>query len=149
MPPSREWIRRYMDMAHLVASWSKDPSTKMGAVIVRPNKTVASVGFNGFPRGIDDSEHRLNNREEKYPRIVHAELNAILNCMERPEGYDMFVTPFTPCSACAAAIIQSGIAAVYTIAQTPDRWKDSFVLGAQMLQEAKVQYVVLDWYIQP
>ena len=60
-----KWDERFIELARLVAAWSKDPSTKVGAVIVRPDRTVASVGFNGFARGVDDTEERLNDRALK------------------------------------------------------------------------------------
>ena len=72
-----KWDIRYQQMAKLVASWSKDPSTRTGAVIVTPQKTVVSVGFNGFPRGVAD-DSRLYDRPIKYQIIVHCEMNAVL-----------------------------------------------------------------------
>src|SRR5260370_42252317 len=75
---SIKWDLRYLDMARLGSTWSKDPSTQTGAVIVRPNGTVAGVGFNGFPKGMSDDPALYANREEKYSRIVHCEVNALL-----------------------------------------------------------------------
>ena len=66
-----KWDFRFLDMAKLVASWSKDPSTQTGAVIVAPRKNIIGVGFNGFPRGMYDSPERLNDRPEKYSRTIH------------------------------------------------------------------------------
>lgn len=113
-----KWHWRFIDLARHVAQWSKDPSTKCGAVIVRPNRTVASIGYNGFPRGADDTDCLYLNRDRKYLRVVHAEVNAILNCQERPEGYAIYIWPpeWGPCcSHCAAAIINAGITTVVSV----------------------------------
>ena len=75
------WHQRYIDLAKTTASWSKDPSRKIGAVIIGENNQIVSLGYNGFPRGIEDTEERLNDRETKYKYIVHAEMNAIYNAI--------------------------------------------------------------------
>lgn len=140
-----KWSTRFLEMAELVASWSKDPSTKCGAVIVRPDKTVASVGFNGFPKGCSDYEELYNNRELKYPRTVHAEVNAILHARESLEGYWIFTAPagYGPsCANCSAAIIQSGIKCVvhrFDDSEFAARWKESAETGLQMYKEAGVR----------
>jgi len=67
-----KWDRRFLEMAGLVASWSKDPSTQVGAVIVRPNKTIVSVGYNGFPRAVRDDQSLYQDRPTKLMRTVHA-----------------------------------------------------------------------------
>ena len=77
-----KWDGRFVELASHIAKWSKDPSTKCGAVIVRSDKTIASVGYNGFPRGLDDSGKLYDNRSVKYDRVIHAEMNAILNASE-------------------------------------------------------------------
>lgn len=147
------WDLRFLSLAKFVSGWSRDPSTKVGAVIVRPNKTVASLGFNGFPRGVVDSEERLHDKNQKYPRIVHAELNAILNCPERPAGYILYCT-MAPCSnPCAASIIQSGIREVVTLLPPPNpteedlerikRWEDSIAISREMFKEAGVDFFAL------
>jgi len=86
-----KWIGRFVTMAAQVAEWSKDPSSQVGAVIVRPDKTIASVGFNGLPRGVNDDPARLGDRETKLLYTVHAELNAILAAKEPLTGYSIFV----------------------------------------------------------
>ena len=68
-----KWQRRFFDLARLVATWSKDPSSQVGAVIVDDKKRIVSVGFNGLPMGVEDTDERLNVRELKYELIVHAE----------------------------------------------------------------------------
>lgn len=136
-----KWQARFSDLAKEVASWSKDPSSQVGAVIVRPDRSVASVGFNGFPRGVEDSQDVIADRNAKLLRTIHAELNAILAAKEPLFGYSIFVWPFQPCAQCAAAIIQSGIKEVYCpyndhLAQ--ERWGESFKAALQMFDEAGV-----------
>ena len=80
-----DWDKRFLELASVVGSWSKDPSTKVGAVIVNENKQIVSMGYNGFPRGVRD-DYRLENRETKYNLIVHAEANAIIHAKESLEG---------------------------------------------------------------
>lgn len=136
-----DWDSRGLSLARLVASWSKDPSTKVGAAIFRPDKTVASIGFNGFPRGVAD-DSRLHDRPTKYEIIVHAEINAILNCRERPVGYTLYTT-FFPCSRCAASIIQSGISRVCSPVPNDLRWEASNALATTLLTEAGVSICLI------
>lgn len=134
---SEKWDDRFLALAKEVASWSKDPSTKVGAVIVRPDKTIASVGYNGFPRGTDDT---YESREDKLLRTVHAELNAILSSREPLHGYTIYVTPLCPCSNCAAAIIQSGITkVVYEAGSFRQEWADSFLATGKMFNQAGIK----------
>lgn len=139
------WDARFLRLAEHIAGWSKDPSTKVGAAIVRPDKTIASVGFNGFPRGVSD-DTRLDDREFKLGIVVHAELNALLHAREPLAGCTLYVWPCQPCSGCAAAIIQAGITRVVApIADvaTAERWRESFERSALILSEAKVQLDLL------
>lgn len=135
-----KWDTRFLALAALVASWSKDPSTKVGAVITRPDNTLASVGYNGFPRGVDDSPARYADREIKYPCTVHAERNAILHAREPLQGYSLYVHPLMPCATCAGEIIQAGITHVITVSEypSPAHWADSFDITQQMFTEAGV-----------
>ena len=137
---SEKWDRRFLDLANFIAGWSKDPSTKVGAVIVRPDRTVASMGYNGFPRGVLDHEERYADREQKYAMVVHAENNALLNSRESLEGYTLYVTPLPPCTQCAAAIIQRGIARVVVDQKkdVPENWMKQFEISNTMFQEAGV-----------
>lgn len=107
-PETERWDLFYLGMADYVAKASKDPSTKVGAVIVRPDKTVASLGFNGFPRMMSDHPNLYADRDTKYSRIIHAEVNAILHSREQLSGYTLYCT-HSPCDRCAVQIIQSGI----------------------------------------
>lgn len=112
-----KWQRRFINRAKDYASWSKDPSTHIGAVAVEPiSKREISGGYNGFPRGIADTKSRLETREIKYKFVVHAEANCIYNATRAGislEGAHLFVYGLPICSECAKAIIQVGIAAVY------------------------------------
>lgn len=138
------WDYRFIALSNVIASWSKDPSTKTGAVIVRPDKTIASVGFNGFPKGCWDAGKLYENRDVKYARIVHAEMNAILLAKEPLAGYTMYTswTGWGPsCDRCSAHIIQSGITRVVhrRDPSMEDRWKDSIQMGLDMYKEAGVE----------
>ena len=105
----QKWDKRFLELAKFIAQWSKDPSTKTGAVIVRPDRTIASVGYNGFPRKCYDSEELYADRETKYSRIIHCEVNAVLNSKESVRGYTLYTWPFMSCDRCAAQMIQAGI----------------------------------------
>lgn len=133
-----KWDKRFIELADHVASWSRDPRTKVGAVIVRPDKTVASLGFNGFPRGVDDKEERYNDRPTKHNFVVHAEANAILTAGERLFGHTLYVSPLFPCQECAKMIIQSGITRVVTRSPEGSSWANSFEISKIMFEEAGV-----------
>jgi dCMP deaminase len=145
MPPmiTNTWDIRFLELAKLVASWSKDPSTKCGAVIVNPDKTIISVGYNGFARGMDDDERFYNDRELKYPRTIHAEMNAILNANSSVKGCYLYVWPFFTCDRCAVHVIQAGIKSViYPLHPTDkwERWKEAFARAQYFYDEANVLY---------
>lgn len=139
------WDERFLELAGLVASWSKDPSTKCGAVIVRPDKTVASVGYNGFPKGCDDDPLIYADRPLKYARVIHAEVNAVLHAREPLDGYSMYTYPasgFGPtCDRCATVVIQSGITAItheFVSQEFDARWGEGMQRGLDMYDEAGV-----------
>jgi len=140
---NEKWDRRFLELARYIAEWSKDPSTRCGAVIVRPDRTIASLGYNGFPRGTDDDPDLYANRETKYARVVHAEMNAILACAERPSGMTLytFSRGWGPCcDRCAAHIIQAGIRrVVYDSAPVPERAEQSIQRALNILCEAQVR----------
>jgi len=135
----QKWDRRFFDLARLVSTWSKDPSSQVGAVIVDDRKRIVSVGFNGLPMGVKDTDERLKVRELKYELIVHAEANAILTAPRSVAGATIYVYPYLPCSRCAGAIIQSGIKRVVVEKrEIPERWLDNFNLAKDILTEAGV-----------
>ncbi len=140
---SEKWVKRYIDLASAVALWSKDPSTQVGAVIVGDNGQIVSQGYNGFPRGVLDSDERYNDRPLKYKLVVHAEMNAILNALYNGasvKGCTLFVHNLPVCNECAKAIIQSGINKVYMDTEINERWQESWNLTKQMFEEAGVKY---------
>ena len=141
------WHVRFIKLAHEVAEWSKDPSTKVGCVLVK-NKRVISTGYNGFPKNISDSFDRLMDREQKYEMTVHAEINAITTAALHgvsTEGATAYIT-FNPCSRCAAVLINAGVDSVYvsTANDIPTRWLENFILASKMLAEAGVEYKTID-----
>lgn len=139
-----KWDIRYLNMAAMVASWSKDPSTKVGAVIVDQKQRLVSTGFNGFPRGIKDKKKWLANRELKLDVILHAEENVMKFSEKDTTGMTMYVFPLPPCSKCAASMIQSGIARVVAPAVAPDsKWAKSVRLSKELFDEAGVELVLV------
>lgn len=142
---NKRWHTYFYCLCFTNATMSRDPSTKVGAVIVRPDKTVASMGFNGFPRGCDDNPSLYANREVKYSRVVHAEMNAILHARESLHGCTLYVWPMPPCERCAAHVIQSGIKHVVAppIKET-DRWFESCTNARKMFDEAGVTWEELE-----
>jgi len=140
---TKKWDNRFLVLAKLIGSWSKDPSTKVGAVIVDGKKRIVSVGYNGFPRGVEDSEKRLCNRQEKYDIIVHAEVNAIAFANKSVEGCTLYIDPFEPCSRCAGIIIQNGIKRVVSYKNKNDRWEKDFSISRKLLTEAGL---IVDYY---
>lgn len=132
-----KWDLRFLRLAEHVASWSKDPSTKVGAVIV-DNRRIVSLGFNGFPARVEDSEERLNNRDLKYRMVVHAEANAIIHARSSLQNCVLYTYPFMPCPVCAGQIIQSGISFVVAPYSDNPRWAEQFEITKEMFREAGI-----------
>lgn len=139
-----KWHRRFLELANHVATWSRDPSTRVGAVVVRPDRTIASMGYNGFPRGVNDTPDRYNERSVKYQFTCHAEANAIVSAKEDLSRAVLYSSPLHPCNECAKLVIQSGIKTVVTQAPTEERWADSFKIASQMFEEAGVEVIYID-----
>jgi dCMP deaminase len=140
----KKWDLRFLDLARTISSWSKDPSTKVGAVIVRPDRTVASVGFNGFPKMMPDDAKLYSNRDEKYSRIVHGEMNAIFAAREPVHGYTLYTIPFIPCDRCVVQVAQAGITRIVAPIASPDqlvRWSDAFDKTKRYAAEMGVELV--------
>ena len=136
-----KWEKRFFEMAQLVSTWSKDPSTKVGAVIVRPDNTVASVGYNGFPKGMNDHPDLYADRDVKLSRIVHAEMNAILHAKEPLQGYTLYTWPVLTCDRCAVHVISAGIVRVCAPKASPElseRWHEQFKKAKEYYLEGKV-----------
>jgi|SRR5271170_6623263 len=137
-----KWDARYLELAKHIAQWSKDPSTKTGAVIVSPQGAVVSVGYNGFARGVNDTDERLNDRETKYKLVVHCERNAIIFAQRDLTGCTLYTWPFMSCSPCAGMVIQAGITRCVAPQNDNPRWQEDFKLSQQQFAEAGV---VLDF----
>jgi dCMP deaminase len=137
-----KWDVRFIGLAKQVASWSRDPSTQVGCVIVRPDKTIVSLGFNGLPRGVKDYTARYQDRDTKLAMTVHAELNAVLSAHGSVSGCTAYVWPFSSCSHCAGALIQAGIREVVSPRLSEaqaDRWSTSLAHAWSMFDEAGVE----------
>jgi dCMP deaminase len=144
---SFSWDQYFMTMTYLVSMKSKDPSTRVGAVIVGPDKEIRSTGYNGLPRGLADRDYRYKNREYKLLACNHAEENAILHCALNgvsAKGCTLYC-PWLPCSRCAKSIIQSGISEVVYDVNFPGNapgaeqdWKVSMDISREMLYETGV-----------
>lgn len=145
---SDKWDRRFIALARHIAGWSKDPSTQVGCVVVGPDREIRSTGFNGFPRGIDDSLARLEDRTLKYPLICHAEENAIMHAARigvSLKGCSAYVT-WPPCTRCARSLIQAGVSTVLYPAglEIPPRWTEDFEMSTAMFREAGVVIHTVD-----
>lgn len=145
-----EWHKYWLEMCKTVALKSKDPSTSVGSVIVRPDNTLCSVGFNGFPRGIKDTYERLHNRDTKYKLTLHAEVNAIYVSNDSDLSQcSLYAYPLKPCVACSLVIIQKNIKRVVVFnstSQSSPKWVEEWTLSKQLLQEAGVEVLELDGY---
>lgn len=145
-----KWDIRFLELAKHVASWSKDPSTQVGAVLVDENNLVTGLGYNGFARGVDDTAERLNDRPTKYAMVVHAEVNAILMAGSRAKGCRLYVYPSFSipciCNECCKVAIQTGVREVIGYTPTAEdaeralRWQDSINIAKVMLTEAGVGF---------
>lgn len=138
---------QFLNLAHCIRNFSKDPSTKVGAIITDTDNRVVSMGYNGFPKGIDDDE-RLNDRDKKLKIIVHAEANAILFANKSLQDCTIYTMPFMPCSNCASLIIQSGIKRVVSIENDSPKWGESFALAKELFLEANINlklYSIDQW----
>jgi len=137
---SHKWDGRMLELADLIATWSKDPGASIGAVIVDNNNRVVSLGFNGFPQKVRDDAGILQDRERKLKRTIHAEENALLFAQRSVEGFTMYINAH-PCARCTAKLIQAGITRVVCGELDEDfqkRWAEEFEEASSMLAEARV-----------
>lgn len=146
MPDLVTWDQRFIALARHISGWSKDPSTKVGCVVVGPDREIRSTGFNGFPRGVADTDERLTDRDRKYPLICHAEENAVAHAARIGtilKGCTAYATS-PPCPRCARMLIQAGVAVVACPdkAVIPGSWEDRAAheirTAAEMMVEAGV-----------
>lgn len=144
-----KWHNRFMDMAAMVATWSKDPSSKIGCVVVNDERRILATGYNGFPKGIDDTEVRLNTRELKHKLVIHAEMNALMNALYSGvslKGSTMYVHGLPICPDCAKCVIQAGIKEIVIPTDKTERaewqkvWEEH---SLPMFSESGVQVTVL------
>jgi dCMP deaminase len=150
MTMTSKWDNRFLSMAREIATWSKDPSKQIGAVAVSDQGQVLSQGYNGFPRGISDSDSRLFTRDEKYKYVVHAEMNVIYNATYTGvslDGATLYVVGLPVCSECAKGIIQTGVKRIVMadVEGGMDRWKESWELSKMMFDEVGIQYEFSDY----
>lgn len=141
---STDWNRRFLTLADHIAQWSKDPSSKVGAVIVGADKREVCFGFNGFAPGIADTPARLNDRDTKYRLVMHAERNALDNCHFNTRGATLFVTR-CPCSECTKSVISKGIARVVYQPHVDfdERWAEELKWTRSMLMEVAIPLIPL------
>ncbi len=151
---SDRWDRHFLQLCLDHARMSKDPSTKVGAVIVGPDREIRSAGFNGLPRGIEDTVERLSNRELKLKLTVHGEMNAVLAAamVGIPlKGCTMYLAATDesgsvwggpPCTRCTVEVIQTGIDEVVSWPKktAPSRWHDDIAFAQGLLAEAGIKF---------
>src|ERR1700722_10419613 len=139
-----KWDLRFLKLAEEVASYSKEPSTKVGAVLVDQRHNVVATGYNGFPRGRKDTAERYNDREQKYPLVAHAEMNAIINAGHAARGCTIYVIPTLmlpgSCPECSKAIVQAGIKEIVNWHKDnlEGKWADMMKFSKVILEEGGV-----------
>lgn len=138
-----DWDERFIDLAAHISQWSKDPSTKVGAVIVDHERRIVSTGYNGFPMGMPAQPWMYMDRLYKLERVVHAEANAILFAdREKLINSTIYTYPLPPCADCAKLIVQSGIGRVVVPnVDIQERWSDSCGVARHIFKEAEIEYV--------
>ncbi len=143
MVKQRKWDLRFIELAKHVSQWSKDNSTKVGAVIVDERRRVVSVGYNGFPLGTDDDEALYADRDTKLSKIVHGEINALTFANKSTEGCTLYTYPFGCCDRCAGIVIQHGIKRVVFHKTDVERWIPSIEKAKKYFLEANVEVTEL------
>ena len=151
---TEKWDQHFLSLALKHSELSKDPKTQVGSVIVGQDKEILSAGFNGFPRGIVDTEERLNDRETKLKLMVHAEMNALLAAARsgiKLKGCTLYLAATDetgvvwggpPCTRCVVEIIQVGIAEIvsYPIKPTPSKWHEDLSFSRKLIDEVGIIY---------
>jgi dCMP deaminase len=145
--PMEKWDERFCDLAQFVSEWSKDPNAKVGAVVFSKRGGDISIGYNGFPMGVEDSAERLEDQDVKLELIVHAEQNALIAAGSRASGGTIYVWGKPVCARCAGSIIQAGIRRVVAlspgIVDPGSKWKKTGEYAHQMFTEVGV---AVDFY---
>lgn len=136
--------RHFLELAKFVATRSKDPSTKTGAVIVDARGRVVSTGYNGFPASMPDDPMLYANREEKYSRIVHCEMNALIFAESDLTGCTLYTWPFLTCDRCCVHMLQAGIVR-FVAPKCPEeqatRWESVFIKSRRYIVECGGTFV--------
>lgn len=148
-PAKSKWDVRFCSIAEQYASFSKDPSSKIGAIFVSPKNIVLSAGWNGFPRQVPDDEAKLNDRETKYHYMVHAEMNAIYNACHNGISLDesvLYVHGLPVCFECAKGVIQVGTRKVVCNwhGPIPEKWKESWESSKELFNMAGIETLILN-----
>lgn len=141
----KKWDVRFIELAQHFSSWSRDPSTKIGSVAVSKDRQILSIGYNGFPRGINDLDERLNDRPTKYSYVVHAEKNLIYNaCLNGISLKDsiLYVYGLPVCAECAKAVVQVGVKRVVCgfVEELNPRWIESTKLAEEIFKEVNLDF---------
>ncbi len=141
-----KWDKRFLGLCEHVSRWSKDPSTKVGAIITKDIKVV-SMGYNGLPQQVRDTPEILCDRTAKYKHILHAETNAILTAKTELSGSTIYTFPFLPCTKCASMIVQSGITRVVSIVCRDERWEERLKESKHFMESCGLEVVTYDNYV--
>jgi dCMP deaminase len=143
---NEKWKLRYIGLAKEISSWSKDPSTKVGAIVVGGMGQILSQGYNGFPRNVKDDLASYEDKDKKQALVVHAEMNAIYNASHNGialRGATMFIYGLPVCHECAKGIIQVGIKSVISeYTKISRKWEDSNKITESLFAEAGVNYTI-------
>ena len=140
-----QWHLRFLSVARLISTWSKDPSTKVGAVITDNLNRFVSLGYNGLAQGVPDKAEVWGDRELKYEHVIHAEENAMIFAQRSLRNCTLYTYPFPPCSRCASKFIQAGILRVVSVKPTENiysRWQKSLDIAHWLYQQAGVQFLL-------
>ena len=143
-----KWDRRYLELALFISTWSKDPSTKVGAVLVGHNNRILATGYNGFVFGADDDDELYQDRVYKYRHVVHAEANALMSMNFRSVGATMYCT-MPPCFECTKKIVYSEcsnlVCLTYPEHDTQQRWTDDYTKAREYAYENKLDWIEYDY----
>lgn len=142
----QKWDKRFLSVAKEISTWSKDPSTKVGAVAVSVDRRILAQGYNGFPSGSRDLIANYENREVKYQMVVHAEANIIYNACRHKSGLHdstVFVYGTYPCPECIKALVQVGVARiVFQLGESgnPRKWEVDFLVSKRIMHELSIGF---------
>lgn len=139
------WDLYFLGLAKYISTKSKDPSTKVGAVIVDDKNRLVSTGWNGLPQKVFDKPEYLNNREIKYKKIIHGEINAIIFASRSLNNCTLYTYPFMPCCPCSSVVIQTGITRVVAPRSDNPRWQADFVLTRENFKDANITLEEIDY----